>query len=61
LIIVVALGIEEFASKPGLSGKHAENLVDQTLLKELEGESFFARLYSNRKKTANELTLTALS
>jgi hypothetical protein len=45
LIIVVALGIEEFASKPGLRGKHAENLVDRTLLKELENEGFFARLY----------------
>ena len=41
----VALGIEEFASKPGLRGKRAEDLVDQTLLKELESEGFFVRLY----------------
>jgi hypothetical protein len=45
LIIVVALGIEEFASKPGLRGKRADDLVDQTLLKEVESEDFFARLY----------------
>ena len=41
----VALGIEEFGSKTGLKGKRAEDLVDQTLLKELESEGFFARLY----------------
>lgn len=46
----VALGIEEFALKPGLGGKRAEDLVDQTLLKELESEGFFARLYPKPKK-----------
>jgi len=41
----VALGIEEFSSKPGLKGKRAEDLVDLTLLKELENDGFFNRLY----------------
>jgi NitT/TauT family transport system substrate-binding protein len=41
----VALGIEEFAAKPGLRGKSAETLTDSTLVRELEQEGFFARLY----------------
>jgi NitT/TauT family transport system substrate-binding protein len=40
----VALGIEEFAAKPGLKGKRAEDLTDLSLLRELEKESFFDRL-----------------
>lgn len=46
----VALGIEEFGSKIGLKGKRAEDLVDQTLVRELEEEGFFARLYPKPKK-----------
>ena len=40
----VALGVEEFAAKPGLKGKRAEDLTDLNLLRELERESFFNRL-----------------
>src|SRR4029077_20165968 len=41
----VALGIEEFAGKPGLKGKRAEDLTDLSLVKELESQSFFTPLY----------------
>ena len=41
----VALGIEEFNAKPGLKGKHAEDITDQKVVTELEGEGFFSRLY----------------
>jgi ABC-type nitrate/sulfonate/bicarbonate transport system substrate-binding protein len=41
----VALGIEEFAAKPGLHGKSASDLVDKSILNELESEGFFSRLY----------------
>ena len=41
----VALGVEEFGSKAGLKGKRAEDLVDQSLLKEIEKEGLFDRLY----------------
>ena len=37
----VALGIEEFAYKPGLKGKRPEDLTELGLLRELEGEGFF--------------------
>lgn len=40
----VALGIEEFGAKPGLKGKRAEDITDQSLLRELEKEGFFNRL-----------------
>jgi NitT/TauT family transport system substrate-binding protein len=41
----VALGIEEFRDKVGLKGKRAEDITDQSLVKDLENEGFFARLY----------------
>jgi NitT/TauT family transport system substrate-binding protein len=41
----VALGLEEFGAKPALKGKRAEDLMDPSLLQELEKEGFFARLY----------------
>jgi NitT/TauT family transport system substrate-binding protein len=41
----VALGVEEFGSKPGIRGKRAADLVDASLLKELENERLFDRLY----------------
>ncbi len=44
----VALGIAEFAAKPGLKGKSAEALTDSSLVRELEQEGFFARLYPER-------------
>jgi ABC-type nitrate/sulfonate/bicarbonate transport system substrate-binding protein len=44
----VALGINEFAAKPGLQGKTAEALIDSSLVRELEQEGFFARLYSKQ-------------
>ena len=44
----VALGIAEFAAKPGLKGKSAEALTDSTLVRELEQEGFFVRLYPGR-------------
>jgi len=37
----VALGIEEFGAKPGLKGKRAEDLTDQSLVRDLEKEGFF--------------------
>ena len=39
----VALGIEEFAPKPALAGKRAEDLMDSTLVKEVEREGIFTR------------------
>jgi len=41
----VALGIEEFAGKPGLTGKRAQDLVDSSLIEELERQNFFSTLY----------------
>jgi NitT/TauT family transport system substrate-binding protein len=41
----VALGVEEFADKQGLKRKGATDLVDATLIKELESDGFFERLY----------------
>ena len=41
----VALGVEEFGSKAGLKGKRTEDLIDQSLLKDLEKEGLFDRLY----------------
>ena len=44
----VALGIEEFAAKPGVKGKRAEDLTDVSLIKELENQSFFTHPYRER-------------
>ena len=41
----VALGIEEFATKPGLKNKKTGELVDDSIMKELESEGLFQRLY----------------
>jgi ABC-type nitrate/sulfonate/bicarbonate transport system substrate-binding protein len=41
----VALGIEEFADKPGLKNKKIGELVDATIMTELEGEGLFRNLY----------------
>jgi hypothetical protein len=41
----VALGVEEFGEKSGLKNRNAEDLVDVTIMKELENEGLFARLY----------------
>lgn len=41
----VALGVEEFAAKPGLKGKAAKDLVDETIINELEKDGLFERLY----------------
>ncbi len=41
----VALGIEEFAGKPGLRNKKAEDLVDSSIVEQLESEGLFQRLY----------------
>jgi ABC-type nitrate/sulfonate/bicarbonate transport system substrate-binding protein len=40
----VALGVEEFGAKPGIKGKRAEDITDQSLVRELENEGFFDRL-----------------
>jgi NitT/TauT family transport system substrate-binding protein len=37
----VVLGIEEFAAKPGLKGKRAEDITDQSLVRDLEREGLF--------------------
>jgi len=39
----VALGIEEFRGKPGLKGKRAEDITDQSLVRDLEKEGFLNR------------------
>src|SRR6266498_1824811 len=41
----VALGIEEFAAKPGLKNKKAGDLVDESLMRELESKGLFQSLY----------------
>ena len=41
----VALGIEEFAAKPGLKNKKPGDLVDDSIMRELESEGLFQRLY----------------
>jgi ABC-type nitrate/sulfonate/bicarbonate transport system substrate-binding protein len=41
----VALGIEEFSAKPGLKNKKASDIMDANLVRELETEGFFERLY----------------
>ncbi|HEY1268790.1 MAG TPA: ABC transporter substrate-binding protein [Candidatus Binatia bacterium] len=41
----VGLGLEEFGAKPGVKGKKAEDLIDASLVRELEQEGFFDRLY----------------
>jgi ABC-type nitrate/sulfonate/bicarbonate transport system substrate-binding protein len=45
----IALGLEEFDAKPGLKGKKAEDLIDTSLLKELEKEGIFERMYGTNK------------
>jgi hypothetical protein len=46
---VIALGLEEFGAKPGVKGKKAEDLIDTSLLRELEKEGFFEQLYGTQK------------
>jgi len=46
---VIALGLEEFGAKPGVKGKKAEDLIDTNLLRELEQEGFFDRIYGSNK------------
>jgi ABC-type nitrate/sulfonate/bicarbonate transport system substrate-binding protein len=41
----VALGIAEFAAKPGLKNKKPGDLVDESVMRELESEGLFRRLY----------------
>jgi NitT/TauT family transport system substrate-binding protein len=41
----VALAIEEFSVKPGLKNKKASDIMDANLVRELETEGFFERLY----------------
>jgi NitT/TauT family transport system substrate-binding protein len=43
----VALGIEEFGTRPSLKGKRAEDLTDVSLVRELEKERFFDRPADN--------------
>jgi ABC-type nitrate/sulfonate/bicarbonate transport system substrate-binding protein len=45
----VGLGLEEFGAKPGVKGKKAEELIDASLVQELEKEGFFQRLYRSSK------------
>lgn len=40
----IALGLEEFGAKAGLKGKKTDELIDKTLIEELEREGFFERL-----------------
>jgi ABC-type nitrate/sulfonate/bicarbonate transport system substrate-binding protein len=41
----VALGIEEFAAKPGLKNKKTGDLLNESIMRELEREGLFQRLY----------------
>jgi hypothetical protein len=41
----VALGIEEFAAKGGLKNKKPDDLMDRSVMSELESEGLFSRLY----------------
>ena len=41
----VALGIEEFAAKPGLKNKKTTDIVDESIMRELENEGLFQGLY----------------
>ena len=41
----VALGIEEFNTKAGLKNKKASDIMDANVVRELETEGFFERLY----------------
>jgi NitT/TauT family transport system substrate-binding protein len=41
----VALGIEEFAAKPGLKNKKTTEIVDESVMRELESGGLFQRLY----------------
>jgi NitT/TauT family transport system substrate-binding protein len=41
----IALGIEEFAARPGLKNKKAGDLMDESLMRELESGGLFQRLY----------------
>ena len=45
----IALGLEEFGAKPGLKGRKAVDLIDTSLLKELEKEGLFERMYGSNK------------
>jgi ABC-type nitrate/sulfonate/bicarbonate transport system substrate-binding protein len=40
----IVLGLEEFGSKPGLEGKKKEDLIDSSLVDELEKEGWFETL-----------------
>jgi ABC-type nitrate/sulfonate/bicarbonate transport system substrate-binding protein len=41
----VALGIKEFAAKPGLKDNKLADLIDDSLMRELDSEGLFQRLY----------------
>ena len=45
----IALGLEEFGAKAGLKGKKIEELIDTSLIQELEREGLFERLYGSKK------------
>jgi len=41
----VALGIEEFAGKPGLKNKKTAEIIDESVMREIESGGLFQRLY----------------
>jgi NitT/TauT family transport system substrate-binding protein len=41
----VGLGLEEFGGKPGFRGKKPEDLIDASLIQDLDREGFFTKLY----------------
>jgi hypothetical protein len=41
----VALGIEEFAAKPGLKNKKSGDLMDESIMRDLENGGLFQGLY----------------
>src|SRR4029434_8413768 len=46
----VALGIEEFAAKPGLKNKKPGDLMDESIMRELENGGLFQGLYRKRRE-----------
>jgi ABC-type nitrate/sulfonate/bicarbonate transport system substrate-binding protein len=46
----VALGVDEFAAKQELKGKSAKDLVDATIIQEIENDGFFERLYQKPRE-----------
>ena len=45
----IAIGLQEFGSKPALKGKRVEDFMDASIVKELQSEGLFESLYGSSK------------